>query len=109
MKASISEKNVNDWLIRHSVSSTRPIRPPVICKDGFTMSVQASINHYCKPRIDEGPWTHVEIGFPNKIEPLLWQYAESPGEWTDTIYARVPVEVVAAVVEVHGGFSEKSE
>ena len=28
------------------------IRPHVLCKDGFTISVQASKSHYCTPRID---------------------------------------------------------
>jgi len=69
------------------------------------MSVQAGGGLYCTPADDVGPWTRVEVGFPSQIEPLLWEYAESPGAWTDTVYPRVPVEVVAAVVEVHGGFN----
>jgi hypothetical protein len=78
--------------------------PTLVCRDGFKMSVQASQYHYCKPQTDEGPWTHVEVGFPSWIEPLLWPYAESPGKWTDSVYPGVPVELVAAVVELHGGF-----
>ena len=78
--------------------------PPVVCTDGFTMSVQANEHVYCEPRNNTGPWVSVEVGFPNRIEPLLWQYAEQPGYWTGTVYPRVPVEVVAAVIEVHGGF-----
>ena len=73
------------------------------------MSVQASSNHYCSPREDEGPWTHVEVGYPNRVEPLLWEWAEVKGAWTDTVYPRVPVEVVAAVVELHGGFDEQPD
>jgi len=46
----------------------------------------------------------VEIGFPNRIEPLLWPYAESPGNWTDTVYSYVPIDLTAAVIELHGGF-----
>lgn len=72
------------------------------------MSVQASRTHYCSPRSDVGPWQSVEIGFPSRIEPLLWQYAESPGEWTNTVYGYVPVELVAAVIEVHGGFASQT-
>lgn len=78
--------------------------PALVCRDGFKMSVQASEYHYCEPRTDEGPWTHVEVGFPSWIEPLLWPYAESPAKWTDSVYPGVPVELVAAVVELHGGF-----
>ena len=83
----------------------------VVCADGFTMSVQASENHYCSPRNNEGPWSSAEIGYPSRIEPLLWNYADEPGKWTDTVYGYVPIELIAAVVEVHGGLikNEKSQ
>jgi hypothetical protein len=68
------------------------------------MSVQAGAGLYCTPSENVGSWTTVEVGFPSQIEPLLWEYAELPGAWTNTVYPHVPVEVVAAVVEVHGGF-----
>lgn len=78
--------------------------PPVVCTDGFTMSVQASDSHMCTPRSNVGPWLSVEVGFPSRVEPLLWPYAEAPGNWTETVYGSVPVELVAAVIELHGGF-----
>ena len=78
--------------------------PPVACTDGFTISVQANERAYCTPRSNTGPWLSVEIGFPNRIEPLLWPYAESPGNWTDTVYSYVPIDLTAAVIELHGGF-----
>lgn len=78
--------------------------PALVCRDGFKMSIQASEYHYCEPRTDEGPWTHIELGFLSQVEPLLWPYAETPGKWTETVYPRVPVEVAAAVIELHGGF-----
>jgi len=100
----VSPEQLNEWLTnaRRGMST---VRPPVVCRDGFMMSVQVSEGHYCSPRGNTGPWTHVEVGYPNRIEPLLWDYAESPGRWTDTVYPGVPVEVVAAVIEVHGGFA----
>lgn len=91
-------------LTRPSRQSWSRVVPAVECRDGFRMSVQASTNHYCIPRSDAGPWTHVEVGFPSQVEPMLWEYAEEPGAWTDSVYPRVPVEVVVAVIEVHGGF-----
>ena len=42
--------------------------PEIVCKDGTTLSVQASEFHYCTPRDNKGPYTHVEIGFPSTIE-----------------------------------------
>ena len=84
------------------------IRPAVECADGFKMSVQASKYHYCDPRINlwSGQYNEVEIGFPSEEEPLINEYAESPGEWTGTVYGYVPVEIVDAVIEKHGGIVE---
>lgn len=53
----------------------------VVCKDGTTISVQASFHHYCTPRSNLGPYTHVEV-------------------WS----AQVPIEVVAQFIDNHGGF-----
>jgi len=39
--------------------------PRVVCKNGFSLSVQASQYRYCSPRSDTGPYTHVEIGYPS--------------------------------------------
>lgn len=94
----------------------RPIRtnprrrlPRVECADGFTMSVQVGDMVYCSPRDNYGPWNEVEIGFPNRVEPLLFNYAEEPLNWTETVYPYVPIELVAVVVEVHGGFATVSD
>lgn len=79
------------------------LRKPIVCKDGFTMSVQASEYHYCIPRengLDE--YEEVEIGLPNMEEELLMEYAEDPSNPTDTVYGYVPVEIVDKVVEKHG-------
>lgn len=92
-------------------------KPPVVCADGFTMSVQASSFHYCHPRVDDAAfYTHYEVGFPSEREALLlpfmerqYEYPDEGGEGVDvtdptnTVYAGVPVEVVAAVIQKHGG------
>lgn len=73
------------------------------CAAGLELSVQASKTHYCSPQNSFGPWTAVEVGFPNQpIEELL-EYAENPDDPTDTVYGWVPVEVVEAVINKHGG------
>jgi len=69
------------------------------------MSVQASSFCYCSPRNDVGPWEEVEVGYPSNPEPMLFEYAETPGRWTETVYPYTPVSLVAAIIEVHGGFS----
>lgn len=75
----------------------------IACADGFRMSVQASRTHYCTPRDDEGPWETVEVGFHSSRDARLMPYAENRKDPTGTVYAGVPIEVVAAVIAAHGG------
>ena len=89
------------------------VRQPIVCQDGFGMSVQASVSHYCSPRDDKGPYSAVEVGFPTAYEELLRAYVEpsfndvgetvEETQWTESVYGYVPVEVVSAVIEKHGG------
>ena len=76
----------------------------VICKDGFTMSVQAGEGQYCHPR-EAGAerYTEVEIGFPNEPEDLLLEFAEDGTRPTDTVYPYVPASLVTLVIAKHGG------
>ena len=82
--------------------------PELECADGFTMSVQASADHNCSPRSNEGPYSTVEVGFPSEREELLMDYIgrscdpESP---TEAVYNDVPTEIVASLVDVHGGLA----
>ena len=76
----------------------------VVCADGFEMSVQASRGHYCSPREDEGPYTAVEIGFPNRRDALLMPHIELPdGDPLDSVYPWVPARLVMKVIQKHGG------
>lgn len=80
------------------------MNPEIRCKNGFRMSVQAQEFHYCLPRQNEGPHTHVECGFPSVAPgPEMMEYAENPNEPTETVYAYVPREVVERELESHGG------
>lgn len=87
------------------------IRPPVTCKDGTVLSVQASEFHYCSPRDNEGPYASVEVGFlhdPNGEQvpaPDTWlPYADShsDGAMSD-VFAYVPIELVERFVADRGG------
>ena len=79
----------------------------VVCKDGFTMSVQAGETQYCHPR-EAGArrYTEVEIGFPSASEDLLLEFAEDSRTPTDTIYPYVPASLVSLVIAKHGGMIE---
>ena len=75
----------------------------VECKDGFTMSVQAGEHLYSTPRTNASRFTTVEVGYPSEREKLLMPYVEDASRPTDTVYAYVPVGVVAKVIRKHGG------
>ena len=76
----------------------------VVCKDGFTMSVQAGKTQYCYPReTGADKYTEVEIGYPNRTEDLLLEFAEDGTRPTDTVYPYVPASLVTLVIAKHGG------
>jgi hypothetical protein len=76
----------------------------IICKDGFTMSVQANHGAYCSPRTDDAPkYTRVEVGFPSHPEPLLMEWADNSEKPTNTVYGYVPVHRISLVCVKHGG------
>jgi hypothetical protein len=74
----------------------------ITCKDGLTMSVQASKSHYCDPQDNEGPYRSVEVGYPSVLVPELIEYAEGY-DLTGTVYGFVPLELVRQVIYVRGG------
>lgn len=86
----------------------KPIADKIKCKDGVSLSVQASRFHYSSPRDDDGPYTAVEVGFIQDADgnavtpPDSWrEYAE--GEFPNDVYAYVPVELVEDFITSHGG------
>ncbi len=85
------------------ISERKPLCAAVVCSDGFTMSVQASEGSYSKPRHNEGPYTHVEVGFPSRKEFLLMPYVEDETIPTKTVYPYVPATTVTLVIAKHGG------
>lgn len=93
-----------DEVISTPVSGEYRVCPRIVCEDGTTLSVQASRFHYCSPRNNIGPWEAVEVGFPSVKPPDSWEkYAE---DWTtpcETVYGRVPIELVRAFIDTHGG------
>ena len=83
------------------------IRPRVHCEDGFSMSVQASENHYCLPNDNEGPYLEAEVGYPSEAEPLLMEYSEDPENPAKTVYGHVPLEVINEIIDRHGGLASE--
>lgn len=105
---------INNWLKKtrsahRCVDGTTidVIRPRIVCKDGYSVSVQASRFHCCQPRIDGADkYESIELGFPNREDTLINDYAEDDGCYTDTVYGYVPVEVVNELIKKHGGIVE---
>ena len=105
---------INDYLNEHREVDNLlgreyvKIRPRIECADGFIVSVQASHTHYCTPRDNRGPYSHVECGYPSEKDELLIPFIEvRTDDPTSTVYPWVPVEVVEAVIEKHGGMKEQ--
>ena len=79
---------------------------PLVCADGFQISVQASSAHYCAPRDSQGPWIEVECGFPSEDVPTLAEYKESDGPDGKSVFAWTPIELVNELIASHGGIKE---
>ena len=72
--------------------------PIVKCKDGSTLSIQASQYHYSTPREDFGPYTAVEV----------WRATAPVTEFdysNDDPSAYVPIEQVVQFIDNHGGIA----
>ena len=78
------------------------INEPVVCKDGFSMSVQASLHHRCRPRIHNAAiYYEVEVGLT--LDDELMEYAECDDYGDPSVYNHVPTHVVAKIITKHGG------
>ena len=86
--------------ILKNTADIQGIRPKIKCKDGFSMSVQDSSYHYATTGVS------AEIGFPSEKELLIMSYAEDPGNPTKTVYPNVPLGVITAIIEKHGGLKK---
>ena len=130
--------NLNEWLkdtIEIEETVIKPYqkkRPRVFCKDGYSVSIQASEYHCCEPEYsqippkkngrwliyngffgdepretffssDYIPYKSVELGYPSERDELINEYGDRD-DFPDAIYAYVPVEVVEQLIEKHGGF-----
>lgn len=110
--ASDSEPAVEEFSVRKFLKDTYEevfcgliaARPVIRCRDGFTVSVQASANHYCIPRknLPDGSYEKVELGCLSEADDLVQEYAEDPGE-PETVYGYVPVSVAEELIRKHGG------
>jgi hypothetical protein len=77
----------------------KSIALPIVCRDGFQVSVQASSLHYCIPRNNVGPYVELELGFPNGPMPdYMATYSDG-----DTVWGYVPIDLVRRLIAEHDG------
>ena len=103
---------VRDWLKKSVRTYTysdgsyeiQENRPRLYCNDEYSISVQASSFHYCKPRLNGiRDYESVELGFPSTEDELINEYAEDDSDYTKTVYGYVPIEIVEELINKHGG------
>jgi hypothetical protein len=105
--------------------------PRIYCKDGVSLSVQASDRHYSYGKTasgeiirksDEGPWYALEVGFLLHAEvPKEWSFIENhcsalslhdrlgvPMDIINPIYC-VDATELRSFIEAHGGEAEGAE
>ena len=76
----------------------KPLGGRIKCCDGFEMSVQVSSTHACQPRNDTGPYTALEVGWPNQLEPALMEFADPLSQVIEggapTVYSNVSARII---------------
>lgn len=83
-----------------------PFTKPLLCADGFRISIQASKYHFCSPEEnlqDAVGYRSFELGYPSEKEELILEYADDLEDAMGTVYPYVPIEIVVAVLDKHGG------
>lgn len=97
------------WLNPNNILKNK-IRKPIVCRDGFKMSVQASDAHYCSPRenLADGNYSEWEVGFPSDEEELLPFIEEEGGDPTKNVCPYVPTKIILLVIEKHGGIAQRA-
>lgn len=79
--------------------------PPLLCKDGFSVSIQGSSTAYCYPREDNcKTYENVELGYPSEFDDLIIDWVEDETFPCSSVYHYVPVDVVNRLIKKHGGY-----
>jgi hypothetical protein len=78
-------------------------RPRVYFRNGGSISMQASADHNCVPKDNEGPYQSIELGYPQggiKMPENINDFLE---QGSDSIYNFVPASVVVNLIEMNDG------
>ena len=77
--------------------------PHLVCADGTLLSVQASQIHHCHPRSDFGPYDSAEVAVSTRISEWDAFNAEPDVPEAPFVYRRVPLEMIADLINRRGG------
>lgn len=58
---------IREHIRNNKIENRSYVAKPIICTDGFNVSVQASKHHYCSPREYDAEWASVELSFPLRL------------------------------------------
>lgn len=92
---------VDNWLTiskKNTPFGLPNVRPMLHLTDKLSLSIQASEFHYCIPRDNFGPYSHVEVAITGGIPKILRPYYDSGG-----VCGYVPVERINYLIHKHGG------
>ncbi len=98
----------DEWDEKYGTEWIPELSKRLICPDGFSISVQASSGHYCRPRDSYGPYSHVELGFPENMSKrdrgMLAPHWEKI--WDDqimekSVFPYMPANVVRDIIVSH--------
>ena len=82
--------------------------PSLLCRDGFSISIQGNSTAYCYPKEDNCQlYEHVELGYPSKYDDLIMEWIEEEDSPCSTVYGYVPVKVVNQLIEKHGAYDKE--
>ena len=95
-------------------SGNKPVYERIFFNNGGDISIQASRTAYSQPRDNEGPYTHMELGYPSEGTVLpknVLKYVEQGGVYNDdgsenpykNVYPYVPVSVIKELINANGG------
>lgn len=93
MRDYVNEHFTNYPLSQQYERYGKGVRPAIICADGTVLSIQASEDHHCHPKNNEGPYKFVEVLQFNRDGKQRTKYPES----------NVAVEFVNRRIRRHGG------
>ena len=94
---------MTDYVNTHFARHPGRVRPRIVCKDGWSLSVQAGDGLYSSPRESGASrYSMVEVGFVERADGSAYRPRQF-GRWSGTVCGWVPVEVVNRWIKHHGG------